>query len=238
MDYLVNDIKNNKNILIDQSDKIKILHEFLLNYILKLYKSSLFVFKLCLIIKYLMKIDFCLKFFFRLIYREEIYDANHQIYDSFIYSILLERKFIEFTTLINLINSKKIISTQEWKKINRNINLVILGDNNLKTKIRDNKTNTKFNSIIYLSLNDNIKEMLSHHIKEDSRRRLDFIVILNVDSIKKYYSQMHLISIQLGISIAFIIFLEKNNNYIYKIPIIYGSATPIFIANNINQLTK
>ena len=38
LDYLVNDIKNNKNILIDQSDKIKMLQEFLINYILKIYE--------------------------------------------------------------------------------------------------------------------------------------------------------------------------------------------------------
>ena len=213
--YLINDIKNNKNILIEQSDKIKILHEFLLNYILKIYESSLFVFKLCLIIKYLMKIDFCMKFFFSLIYREEIYDVNHHIYDSFKLSLLLERKFTEFTTAINLINSKKIIpQRQEWMNINHNINLVILGDKNLKTKIMDNETYIKFNSIIYLSLKDNIKEMLYHHIKDDSYRRLDFIFILNLDSIQNYYSQMHIISIEFGISIAFIIYLEKNNKYI------------------------
>ena len=236
---LVNNIKNNKNILSEGIVELKKIHEFILSYILIINKSLLFIFKYYCPSRYMMSIDFCLKYFFRLIYRDEIFIIEHQIYYDFYSSIILERKFTEFFSIVKDITSDRLIfSYQEMKKIDYKRNIIVLENMTLKEKIQSIEPNLKINSIIYLKFNDKFKDNLAQHMKKDKYWKLDFIVVLNIRDSIKLYSQLHLISLELGVTFALIIFLENENIYIYKIPLIYASIIPIFLVNNQNQFVK
>jgi hypothetical protein len=124
------------------------------------------------------------------------------------------------------------------KKINKKRNIIVFGNKTLEQIIKSIEKNLEINSIIYLEFNDKLKDDLSQHIKSDQYWKLDFIIVLNlVDSIK-YYSQLHLISIELGITFSLVIFLENNNAYIHKIPLIFASFIPIYLVNDKNQFIK
>ena len=238
---LIISINNKKNILIDEKEKIKELHIFILNYIFKTYESSLYYFKYYIYIRYFMGIDFCLKYFFRIIYRDEINQEKLQIYTHFYSSILLERKFIEFTSDVMRLKTdlnKILISFKEMDKIKHNINIIVFGNEKFKKRIQSIESKMKIYSSIYLTFNKEVKEILASHVKNGYYWKFDFIIIITLNDLVEHYSQLHLISIELGITFAAVIYCETNNNLIYKFPLIYISVIPIFLINNENQLIR
>jgi hypothetical protein len=188
-----------------------------------------------------MGIDFCLKYFFRIIYRDEINQENLQIYTYFYSSILLERKFIEFTSDVMRLKTdpnKILISFKELDKIKHDINIIVFGNESFKKRIQSVESKMKISSSIYLTFNKDVKEILACHMKKDYYWKFDFIIIITLNDLVEHYSQLHLISIELGITFHAAIFLENNNNLIYKYPLIYTSVIPIFLINNENQLIR
>ena len=243
--FLVDSIKNNKNILIEEIDKLKNLHEFILNYILITNGPSL-VFKYYLSIRNMMSIDFSLKSFFRQIYEDEINDEiEDKFYLDFYSSISFEGKLKNFHSDLNYISDindnnfdNYMFSFQEMQKIGRKKNIIIFEDKTLKKVIKSIEKNLEINSIVYLEFNDKLKDDLSQHIKSDQYWKLDFIIVLNLKDSIKYYSQLHLISIELGITFSLVIFLENNNAYIHKFPLIFTSYIPIYLVNDKNEFIK
>lgn len=241
LNELIISINKKKNILIEEKEKIKELHIFVLNYIFKTYESSLYFFKYYIYIRYFMGIDFCLKYFFRIIYRDEINQENLQIYTYFYSSILLERKFIEFTSDVMRLKTdpnKILISFKELDKIKHDINIIVFGNESFKKRIQSVESKMKIYSSIYLTFNKDVKEILACHMKKDYYWKFDFIIIITLNDLVEHYSQLHLISIELGITFHAAIYLENNNNLIYKYPLIYSSVIPIFLINNENQLIR
>ena len=242
---LVNSIKNNKNILIEEIDKLKNLHEFILSYTLIANGPSL-LFKYYLSLRNMMSIDFCLKYFFRQIYEDEINEIEDNIYSDFFSSIFLEEKLKKFHSDLNYIRDMNdincdtiMLSSQEMKNIDKKRNIIVFGDKALKQIIKSIEIKLEINSIVYLEFNDNLKEDLVRHMKNEKIWKLDFIIVLNLKESIKYYSQLHLISIELGISFSIAIFMENNNNtYIYKLPLIFASYIPIYLVNDKNQFIK
>ena len=239
---LIISLNNKNNILIDGKEKIKELHIFILNYIFKTYETSLYFFKYYIFIRYFMGIDFCLKYFFRIIYRDEIDQEKLKIYTYFYSSILFERKFIEFTSAVMSLktdNNKLLLTLNDMKKINQNINIIVFGNESFKQRIKSIESKMKINSSIYLTFNKEVKEILECHMKKDYYWKFDFIIIITLNDLVEYYSQLHIISIELGITFCAVIYLENNNNHlIYKIPLIYASFIPVFLINNQNQLIR
>ena len=238
---LIISINKKKNILIEEKEKIKELHIFILNYIFKNYESSLYYFKYYIYIRFFMGIDFCLKYFFRIIYRDEINQEQLQIYTYFFSSILLERKFIEFTSDVMRLKTdpnKILISFKEMDKIKHEVNIIVFGNESFKKRIQNVESKMKIYSSIYLTFNKEVKDILACHMKKDYYWKFDFIIIITLNDLVEHYSQLHLISIELGITFHAVIYLENNNNFIYKFPLIYTSCIPIFLINNENQLIR
>ena len=176
----------------------------------------------------MMSIDFSLKSFFRQIYEDEINDEiEEKIYDDFFSSIFLEEQIKKFQSDLNYIiemndNDDSIMfSSEEMKKINKKRNIIVFGNKTLEQIIKSIEKNLEINSIIYLEFNDKLKDDLSQHMKNDQYWKLDFIIVINLKDSIKYYSQLHLISIELGITFSLVIFLENKNVYIHKLPLIF-----------------
>jgi len=201
----------------------------------------------------MMSIDFCLKYYFRQIYEDEIYEIEEKIYDDFFSSIFLEEQLkkihsdLHYISDTNDINCDSIMfSLEEMKKIDKKRNIIVFGNKTLKQIIKSIEKNLEINSIVYLEFNDKLKDDLSQHIKSDQYWKLDFIqywkldfiIVLNLKDSIKYYSQLHLISIELGITFTLVIFLENNNFYIHKFPLIFNSFIPIYLVNDKNQFIK
>ena len=245
---LVDSIKNNKNILIEEIDKLKNVHEFILSYILIINGPSLF-FKYYLSLRDMMSVDFCLKSFFRQIYQyemNEISDIEDKIYDDFYSSIFFEEKLKKFQSDLEYINDLKynidcesiMFSSQEMKKIDKKRNIIVFENKTLKQIIKSIEKNLEINSIVYLDFNDKLKDDLTQHMKNGKYWKLDFIIVLNLEDSIKYYSLLHLISIELGITFSLVIFLENNNVYIDKFSLIFASYIPIYLVNDKNQFIK
>ena len=162
LSFLVDSIKNNKNILIEEIDKLKNLHEFILSYTLIKNGPSLF-FKYYLSLRNMMSIDFCLKYFFWQIYEDEIYEIEEKIYDDFFSSIFLEEQIKKFQSDLNYIiemndNDDSIMfSSEEMQKIDKKRNIIVFGNKTLKQIIKSIEKNLEINSIIYLEFNDKLK---------------------------------------------------------------------------------
>ena len=245
---MVDSIKNNKNILIEEIDKLKNVHEFILSYILIINGPSLF-FKYYLSLRDMMSVDFCLKSLFRQIYQyemNEISDIEDKIYDDFFSSIFFEQKLKKFQSDLDYINDLKynidcdsiMFSSQEMKKIDKKRNIIVFENKTLKQIIKSIEKNLEINSIVYLDFNDKLKDDLTQHMKNGKYWKLDFIIVLNLEDSIKYYSLLHLISIELGITFSLVIFLENNNVYIDKFSLIFASYIPIYLVNDKNQFIK
>jgi len=245
LNFLDNSIKNNKNILFEEIDKLKNLHEFILSYILKTNESS-FLFKYYLSLRNIMSFDFCLKFFFRQLYEDEIDDEKvDNIYQDFDSSIFFEDKLKKFRSDLNYISEMNdincdnpMLSFQEMQKIDKKRNIIVFESKTLKNLIKSIEKNLEINSIVYLEFNDKLKDDLARHIKNGQYWKLNFIIVLNLKDSIKYYSQLHLISIELGITFSLVIFLENNNIYIHKLSLNFLSYIPIYLVNDINQFIK
>ena len=112
--FLVDSIKKNKNILIEGKDELKNLHKFILHYVL-IVKGPSLLFKYYLSLRNMMSIDFCLKYFFRQIYEDEICEIEDDIYVDFFSSIFLEDKLKIFSNDINYISDDDVFISRNAK---------------------------------------------------------------------------------------------------------------------------
>ena len=131
-----------------------------------------------------------------------------------------------------------MFSSQEMQKIDKKRNIIVFESKALKQIIQPIEKYLEINSIIYLEFNDKLKDELTLHMKKDQYWKLDFIIVLNLQDSIKYYSQLHLVSIELGITFSLVIFLGNNNAYIHKLPLIFDSYIPIYLVNNQKQFIK
>ena len=237
---IIESISAGRNVFLEQKENLKKFHSFLIDFIISLNKNNTLS-KFPVIIKYLMDIDFCLKFFFHFIFAvASPYIKHYKNYPGYLVNSFLDKRIEIFKDYISMdsIEKKalKIISSEEVKKINDAIKIkdfIVIGDKEFHNIIKNNEKNFEHNKINYIK----IKELRNYISLEMNKRERNFnyFLIIEIEEMQKYYKQIYQLKIEFALIFNIIVYSPFDKILINKrcLQIVY---IPIFIANNIEEI--
>ena len=237
---IIESISAGRNVFLEQKENLKKFHSFLIDFIISLNKNNTLS-KFPVIIKYLMDIDFCLKYFFYFIFAmASPYIKHYKNYPGYLVNSFLDKRIEIFNDYISMdsIEKKalKIISSEEVKKINDAIKIkdfIVIGDKEFHNIIKNNEKNFEHNKINYIK----IKELRNYISLEMNKRERNFnyFLIIEIEEMQKYYKQIYQLKIEFALTFNIIVYSPFDKILINKrcLQIVY---IPIFIANNIEEI--
>jgi len=237
---IIESISAGRNVFLEQKENLKKFHSFLIDFIISLNNNNTLS-KFPVIIKYLMDIDFCLKYFFYFIFAmASPYIEHYKNYPGYLVNSFLDKRIEIFDEYISMDSTEKkalkIISSEEVKKINDAIKIkdfIVIGDKEFHNIIKNNEKNFEHNKINYIK----IKELRNYISLEMNKRERNFnyFLIIEIEEMQKYYKQIYQLKIEFALIFNIIVYSPFDKILINKrcLQIVY---IPIFIANNIEEI--
>lgn len=238
--YFWNTISN-KIIDLTQQETLKKIHYFLIDFIK--YQTEFNEYSnYPILIRYLMDIDFSLKYFFDIIFeliKFEKYKKNKCLYKIIVLNV--DKRISYFKTYINMkLNENevlKILSKEELIKLNKAIKIkdfIVIGNKGFHQKIKNIENNLSYNKIDYLKISE-LRNYLNKEIKKNKERNFRYFFIIEIEEMQNNCKEIYSI-IKMFSLILHIIIYSKNekifiNKNIFQIPYI-----PIFLANSIEEI--
>ena len=238
---LTDKLMKEKISILEDITNLKILHIFLIKFI-KLYLTSYkFEYdsfsKFPLMIKYLMDLDFCLKFCFLIL--TTFLDSKSVLCERITFD---EDKRIDIFLLygkMNLykINALKYISEENLEIMNETLRIrdfIVIGNEKFFQKIKNIEKYFAHKKIAYLSINQ-VKDYLLAK-KDEKYRNFFYFFIISSEEANIYFKEIYSIRYDFGLMLSLIIYNENKKIFINKMPFIDKEHLSIFFAYNTNEI--
>lgn len=241
---------------LNNNEHLKKVHYFLIDFIKIQTEFNLYS-RYPLIIKYLMDLDFCMKYFYGEIINLIDFSKFNYFKQQIKRSLPVDKRISIFNEYINMNlyeqNALKIISKDELKSINDIIKInefIVIGNKGFHKKIKgikNNLNNLKEINIGYLVISE-VREYLKMKINEKEKvkvknsekekikdRNFNYILIIELDEMQKLFKEIYSIKKEFALTLIIIVYSQKENvlinKNIFQIPYI-----PIFLANSTQEI--
>ena len=227
--------------LTQQQDTLKKLHYFLIDFI-KFQTEFNEYSRYPILIRYLMDIDFCLKYFFDIIFELigfEKYKKNKWLFKiSFLY---VDKRISFFKTYINMNSIEKevlqIMSKEELIKLNNAIKIkdfIVIGNKGFHQKIKNFEKNLSYQKIDYLKISE-LTNFLKKEMKENEDRKFRYFFIIEIEEMQRNYKEIYSIIKMFALILHIIIYSKDEKVFINKISF-QIPYMPIFLANSMEEI--
>jgi len=243
--YLI-DILNNKNeSILNEIIHLKFIQSFIIIYIKKITKFRYELdnddfSKYPVVIKYLMDIDFCFRYFFFQIY-EYYRDPTYKIkcrnaLDK------LDRRIPIFYTYCSFKFHKQIAlkyaSEDEFNKMTDTLivkNFIVIGNENFHEKIK--AIEKEFNDIklVYLYITQ-LRNYLVQKNKHSIYRNFSYIFIIDDEDAEKNFKELYSIKDDFALDLLLMVYIRDKDTLINKNNLKNKRNLPIFFVYNTNEI--
>jgi len=229
--------------ILEENTHLKFFHSFLIKFI-KFYSTTLlseFKFqnfnRFPTMIKYLMDIDFCLKYFSAYIYGHYNMSLNIKINMSL---REIDKRIITYEAYFGLNFYKnfalKYINEEELSTLSENLKIVdfiVIGDKTFQQIIKDIESYFIHKKIPYLTIFEVRQYIISR--KDDRYRTFSYFFIIDIKEAQNINKELCTLRDEFSLSLILIIYNKDSKFLINKEPF-KEALLPIFIANNINEI--
>ena len=237
-------IQGNVSIL-EENIHLKFLHSFLIKFAKLNATTFMTEFKFenfnrfPSMVKYLMDIDFCLKYFFCNIYG---YFKDKNLYISLTSSIMGIDKRIQNYDFYFCLNSTKnialnFVNDNDFSTLNESLKIVdfiVIGDTNFHQKIKSIENNFTHKKIPYLSMAEVKSYLISK--KQAKYRNFAYFIIIDIKDMQNAFKELYTLRNEFALSLILIIYNENEKILINKRPLQIMAHMSMFIANNTNEI--
>jgi len=241
---LYKDLGINKimNLTVQDQESLKQIHYFLIDFIK--YKTEFNMFsRFPILIKYLMDIDFCLKYFLGLIFQLVEFDKYENfkcLYDFILLNV--DKRIDIFNNYIhtNIIEKEafKIISKEDLIKLNNSIKIndfIVLGNKEFHKFIKKIEKNIAHQNIVYLKISE-LRNYLKKEIKNTQKERIfRYFLFIEIEEMQRIYKDIYSIIKEFSLILHIIIYSKDDKIFVNKIPF-QIPYFPIFLANSTEEL--
>ena len=235
-------IDKTMNLTAQDQLNLKQLHYFLIDFIKYKTKFNMYS-RFPILIKYLMDIDFCLKYFFEIIFQLvefEKYEMYKSLYDVVLLyvdkRINIFNDYIHTDTFEN--EALKIITKDELIKLNNVIKIndfIVLGNKEFHKIIKKLEKNIAHQNIIYLEISE-LRNYLKREIENTEKERIfRYFLLIEIEEMQKIYKDIYSIIKEFSLNLHIIIYYKNDKIFINKIPF-QIPYFPIFLANSTEEL--
>ena len=242
--FLFNKLNINKESILEETIHLKFVHSFLIKF-LKFNNKLRCLFeyneysKYPIMIKNLMDLDFCLKYFFCSIYeylenqdykmrcRTAVNEVDKRIMTFQIYCMLNYYKDLAL----------KSISEEDLNTLTETLRIydfIVIGNENFFNIIKTIENSIKHKKIYYLSISQ-----IREHLKNKNKakyRNFNYFIIIDENDAKKYYKELYTIKNDFSLIIYLFVYIKDKNTYINKRPFLIKSHIPIYYFYNSNEI--
>ena len=230
--------------ILDEIEHLKYLQIFLIKYC-KYYTKKIYdfddIFKFPSMIKCFEDLDFCLKYFFFRTYgwfKDQLYkmrcrgaldETDKRIPMFYIYSSFKRQKE----------DALKLISQEELKTLNQTLiikDFIVIGNNNFHNTIKTIESQFIHRKIGYLSM-EQVRDYLKNKNENCGKyRNFSYMIIIEAKNVDNCLKELYSIKNDFSLIIMLIIYTADKRILINKKILQNFSNTPIFIANDINEI--
>ena len=109
--------------------------------------------------------------------------------------------------IINKMDGLKMSETNEFRRI------IVIGDAEIQTIVKNLENKIKIDSIIYLSFNDDIRNKIKEYktSTDDGYWSHGIIIIINLNDTTKYYSELNIIAAELAVYIDIFVYIKNQD---------------------------
>lgn len=235
-------IDKTMNLTTQDQLSLKQLHYFLIDFIKYKTKFDMYS-RFPILIKYLMDIDFCLKYFFEIIFQLVEYE-KYGIYESLYDGVLLyiDKRIDIFNEYIhtNIIENEvlKIISKEDLIKLNNSIKIndfIVLGNKEFHKFIKKIEKNIAHQNINYLKISE-LRNYLKKEIENTEKERIfRYFLLIEIEEMQRIYKDIYSIIKEFSLILHIIIYSKDDKIFVNKIPF-QIPYFPIFLANSTEEL--
>ena len=238
--YIFQSISDKRNVFFEQKENLKKFHSFLID-IIVFGKEPNTLLKYPVIIKYLMDIDFCLKYFLNMIYERASFEEYLVQNIPFPIAISFVDKRVgiyNYYTNMDIFEKEalKIISSEEINKINDAIKIkdfIIIGGKGFHNIIKNIENDFEHNTIKYLKFTE-LRNYISLEMNK-RERNFNYFLIIEIEEMQKYYKEIYQLKIDFALTFNIIVYSTFDKILINK-RCFQKPYISIFIANNIEEI--
>lgn len=190
-------------------------------------------------IKYLMDIDFCLKYFFCNIYG---YFKDKSSFININSSVMgIDKRINNYSLYFSLNSYKnialKFVNENDFSTLNESLKIldfIVIGDTNFHQIIKNIENNFTHKKIPYLAMSDVRPYLISK--KQAKYRNFSYFIIIDIKEVQNVFKELYTLRNEFALSLILIIYNENEKILINKRPLQIMAHMSIFIANKTNEI--